>query len=243
LRYAIGCDITSYFLGELDIEGLRHKHGPKAIGASKALVKWRLQMDEDTSTPKKHREENNSKFDQMSVQGISTGKVFRIAKIVGQDVMSVNETNGKKCIRLRISVKRDENTDKVLGTPLPTSTFIFRVIDSQGNTLERPYNTSNCYIHIQNESTGNTTLPLRWTAKSRADEVVYEFFISLLPGGKMSSVLANKLLGKNIMVNGPMASEVSWKKSSPMYLGSVIMTKIPIFLGFSPLEVFFEKGI
>lgn len=249
LRYAVGCDITSYFVGELDVNGLRHKHSPKALSALRPLVKSRLEKDHhsghmfqssngsnlgNSTTYARNQSEKGSIFSpiatEMKIPSIRRN-VFRKAKIVGHDIVSPKEAGDQKCvIRLRISVKREDNMDSMVGTPLPTSTFVFRVFDSHGNAFERPYNISKCYLSKPRLMTTSTVLPLRRSTSTTRDDIEYEFFISLVPGGKMSSVLAEKTVGRKIMVNGPMASKVSRCVHS-------VLVSLPRDTSFSPFYI------
>ena len=122
----------------------------------------------------------------------------------------------KVVIRLCLSVKRDHNLDSIIGSPLPTTTFIFRTIDSQGRSIERHYTTSQCFLVKSEEKLKKQTgsrhiLPLYRSRKKAqsADVIVYEFFVSVVPSGKMSSILAKKQVGKEIIIMGPLANKVS----------------------------------
>jgi hypothetical protein len=173
------------------------------------------------------------------------GHVFRNAEIVGREVFSMgNDSQDEKCVvKLSISMDRNEDMDIFLGTPIPTSTFMFRHVDDDGIAFERSYNAYGCYVRPVIRSTnlratimaiiaanasrnnksseGSQTSAVVPTARSRDDSVlplhssrtqqskeaiIYEFFISLVVGGKMSSVFSKKKIGKSIMVKGPMIS-------------------------------------
>lgn len=173
LRFAIGCDISQYFVGELDVNGQRHKHSPRALRALRPLVKWKL-TDQGQGRRKSLPGRSSHGAPLVSrgsggrrssvIQALRRkspgqsirlhGHVFRNAKIVGHEIISTNESADQKCIiRLSICLKREDDLDCVLGIPLPTSTFIFRVVDSQGNAFERPYNSARCYISAERNKT------------------------------------------------------------------------------------------
>jgi len=153
LRFAIGSDITPYFIGALDINGQRHMHSSNAIGALRPLVKWKLQSESEPEVKDSRRTMSSrrlSKETDSSTEGnhckCLTGQVFRNAKIVGREVVSVGiNTQDEKCvIKLSILMDRNEGMYILLGTPIPTSTFIFRHVDRDGNTFERPYTAAGC---------------------------------------------------------------------------------------------------
>lgn len=225
LRFAIGCDITSYFIGELDIGGIRHKHSQTALLALKPLIKWKVDSEREKESTRisdpdsrrtmglffAQRQKRGSLFSSKHKSSSFSGHVFRNSTIVGNKVLSKSgEVNEKSILHLKLSVKRDQNMDSFVGeTSLPTTTFIFRVVDSKGNAFERPYSASQCQVYIPEEKSSNTILPLTMIGKrSQAEMVVYDFFITLVPRGKMSSALAKQNVGKNIMVKGPLVSKV-----------------------------------
>jgi len=226
LGFAIGSDITSYFIGDSDIEGQRHKHSLNALKALRSLVKWKLENDQNGNASNQARgqrvgkrlSERNSRTNSLlgsmqktKFKSTLLGHVFRNGLIVQNEAYTNDETAGQKSVvKISIALKREEGMDLLLGTPLPTSTFIFRKVDRKGNALERPYNASRCYIFDPKEDpSSNTVLPL-YRARNRTNPsmVVYEFFITIVPGGKMSSFLAKKSAGRHIMVKGPLANEV-----------------------------------
>ena len=74
--------------------------------------------------------------------------------------------------------------DLLLGTPPPTCTFIIRAVDSSGNVFERPYNAVQAYLSSPEEKLEKYILPLRWHSKRKivSEEIVYDFFITIVPG-------------------------------------------------------------
>ncbi|KAL9189115.1 hypothetical protein ACHAXT_011605 [Thalassiosira profunda] len=229
LRFAVGSDITRYFTGELDVGGQRHKHSKNALRALRPLVKWRMERQDIGSTlsvkkrgtvaqSKRRRGSvfnRHSLFQQKPDRSTALlGHVFRTAKVVAHEVISGDLASDEKClIRLSLSLKTEARLDTVLGTPLPTSTFIFRALDDDGNSFERPYNTSRCYLAQgkKHSKSHQTLLPLfnkSLSQSSKGDtDTVYDFFISLVPRGKMSGFLATRTPGKPMMVKGPLASK------------------------------------
>eukprot|EP00581_Thalassiosira_minuscula_P007700 CAMPEP_0183709744 /NCGR_PEP_ID=MMETSP0737-20130205/5727_1 /TAXON_ID=385413 /ORGANISM="Thalassiosira miniscula, Strain CCMP1093" /LENGTH=1527 /DNA_ID=CAMNT_0025937921 /DNA_START=98 /DNA_END=4681 /DNA_ORIENTATION=+ len=223
MRFAVGSDITPYFLGELDMSGRRHKHSPKAIRVLRPLVTSKLEQygnmrgnersfagnasnggRNSVSLPKFSRGPKKKGLQRMAT---CMNQVFRSATVVGQDYYLVgsNDSDSKSTLKLRISLKRDECMDALLGTPPPTSAFIFRAEDSMGNSFERPYTPSRCYLSKPKERREKIGKYRR--LKEKSEMIVYEFFITIIPGGKMSAALAKKTLGKRIMVNGPLVNQ------------------------------------
>ena len=222
LRFAVGSDITRYFTGELDINGRRHKHSGTALSALRPLVKWKLRQTQHLhyngkKMPSKMRRGSDlgRGASQFRVRGSEVGYVFRDSRIVEHEVISEPSVDGKYLMRLCIALKKDENSNSILGTPLTTSTFIFQAVDPEnGQAFERPYNSSACFLYEPKESRRNSSivLPLHFTRNEVGQDdntVVYKFFITLVPGGKMSTLLSRKKPGKHLMVKGPLASKVS----------------------------------
>jgi len=234
LRFAVGSDITPYFFGVLDIHGQRHMHGPNALRALRRLVKWKLESEfkEESNVMRSSSMVSKGQERLSSMLGrklsdcpiVMAVHVIRSAEIVGHEVVSAgNDSKNEKCIiKLSISMERNEDMDVLLGTPIPSSTFIFRHADSDGIT-ERPYTAIGCRASVSrsvprnlvsrlsslNLQENSITSLLRLGSTDEKETIVYEFFITLIPGGKMSSVLARKTIGRRIMVKGPMASMVS----------------------------------
>lgn len=265
LRFASGSDITPYFTGMLDINGQRHTHSSNALGALRPLVKWKLESESKPEVKDSLRASMTRRLSTIVTKSKSgssrkgnhymnlAGHVFRNAEIVGNEVVSVgNDSQHEKCVvKLSISMDRNEEIDILLGTPMPTSTFIFRHTDDDGIAFERPYTASRCYARPvvrsntlrtttmaiiaaniaaktskKNNSSQNTlTTSVVPTVRSRDDSmlplhssqtqksaIIYEFFISLVVGGKMSSVLSKKKIGRSIMVKGPMINSTFMTK-------------------------------
>jgi hypothetical protein len=233
LKFAVGSDVTPYFTGALEIFSQRHRHSSNALKALRSLVKWKLECE---SIQVSNSRRSITSWDRRPGIGRSismTGHVFRSAEIVGhEDVSASNDSKGeKRIIKLSISMELDERMDILLGTPMPTSTFIFRHVDS-AKTIERPYSAAGCYssvsaskakrnfnetvsasvtrklVHSQTFLKVKEDMALPIHARKAKGRIVYEFFIALVPGGEMSSILAKKKIGKHIMVKGPMADMV-----------------------------------
>ncbi|KAL3784911.1 hypothetical protein ACHAW5_006233 [Stephanodiscus triporus] len=236
LKFAVGSDITPYFIGARKINGQRHTHSSNALRALQPLVKWKLEGESKQNSngrrPSLARKRSSifrsrRSTRDPSVKSYMTGRVFRSAMIVGHEEVSVGDASNdeKRIIKLSVSVERDEGVDILLGTPIPTSTFIIRHVDSDGIIIERPYTAVGCHksmryvSHTQSKyfsrkrsqmkmspsMTSENSLPLH-TQKTK-EEIVYEFFISLVPGGGMSTALERKKIGKRIMILGPMADK------------------------------------
>ena len=112
--------------------------------------------------------------------------------------------------------------DALRGTLLPSTTFIFRGKDAFGGTIERPYTPVKCYARdavtsdrdlMCSSIDGTTgTLPTAYTAgsirKEGPKELIYEFFVNLIPDGLMSTFLQTKKKGGHVMIQGPLANEM-----------------------------------
>lgn len=207
------------------MDGVRHVHSPTALKTLRTLIKARL-----TVPP-----QNNSQLGLLPSQGGNQGEmapsqkrrlsqrgvnllVFRDATIVDSDFITLEKSiSAKPVIRVRLALKR-EQMDALRGTPLPSTTFVFRGKDAFGGTVERPYTPVKCYARdatasdqdIVSSSIDGSTLPTACTTRSlrRREEVIYEFLINLIPDGLMSTFLSSKKKNSHIMVQGPMANEV-----------------------------------
>ena len=176
-------------MGELDVGGQMHTHSPNAIRALRPLVKWKLESENNAErVTGNSASSSTSKIFQPSMgmmQNASIrGAVFRRGTVVEHECVSSNvaATEHKRTIRLCVSVKRDKLMDPLLGTPLPSTTFIFRSRDSKGNAFERAYNPSDCYLLVpeDGDEVMKTSLPVYRSRKVKAgDTAIYEFFISL----------------------------------------------------------------
>ena len=180
LRFAVGSDITAYFTGEADVAGSRHVHGPSAIRALRPLVKYKLEEDKQGRVS-----ERPSASARPVRRNTFLGDTFRNATVVHHTILSPKEGTDQKCIiHLGLSMKRDEVMGILLGGALPTTTFIFRSVDDQGRAFERPYTTTKATLRrpLQNKSGTLKLLRNQSDLAIEAENIVYEFFITIVPG-------------------------------------------------------------
>ena len=203
---------------------MRHVHSPTALKTLRTLIKARLTVPQNNSQlgllPGQGGDQGEmapSQKRRLSQRGVNL-LVFRDATIVDSDfITSEKSISAKPVIRVRLALKR-EQMDALRGTPLPSTTFIFRGKDAFGGTVERPYTPVKCYARDAtasdqdnaSSSIDGSTLPTAYTTRSvrRREEVIYEFLINLIPDGLMSTFLFSKKKNSHIMVQGPMANEV-----------------------------------
>ena len=238
LKFAIGSDVTQYFIGELDVNGIRHTHDVHAVRVLKTLIKAKLEKSdmENAKTPSTRRRRSSIiPFRRAGRRETSTrAHFFRSALILKHERISVScSTEDKYIIRLRIGIPREaQGRDGVLGTPLPTSTFIFRENDVvNGEAFERPYTPASAILDDGNSAKGRklpswaltTSLTTSFgtdASESEKDDkmIAYDFFITIVPGGKMSTLLANKKEGSHLLVKGPLVNNVSTCFARPVWL-------------------------
>ena len=153
LRGAIGADITQQILGQRGVDGIIHAHSPVAFRKLRELVKARLQSSSSLNHDSLYDLEENapSNGNNNKTSGLL---VFREGKIVGYtDLSPAREKKSKATLRIQIALKM-EALDEVSAdscTPLPSTTFAFRGIDTYGTIVERPYTPVRCFLKKSNE--------------------------------------------------------------------------------------------
>ena len=211
---------------------MRHVHSPTALKTLRTLIKARLIVPENNpqlgqwlghlgGAPG----EMASQKRRLSQRGVNL-LVFREATIVDADFVTLEKSiNAKPVIRMRMALKK-EQMDALRGTPIPSTTFVFRGKDAFGGTIERPYTPVKCYSRdavtpdqdFVSSSINGSTLPTAYSNRSirkeahRREEVFYEFMINLIPNGLMSTFLHSKKKNSHIMVQGPLANEAVIEK-------------------------------
>ena len=225
LRFAIGADISEHIIGEKDVDGVRHVHSPTALKTLRTLIKARLVVPENSpqlghlgGAPGEMAPSQKRRLSQRGVNLL----VFRDATIVDADFITPEKSiSAKPVIRMRLALKK-EQMDALRGTPVPSTTFVFRGKDAFGGTIERPYTPVKCFVRdaatsdqdLVNSSIDGSTLPTAYNTRSlrkeasRHEEMIYEFLINLVPNGLMSTFLNSKKKHAHIMVQGPLANEV-----------------------------------
>ena len=90
------------------------------------------------------RQERPRQRPRLSQRGINL-LVFRDATIADLTVVTLEKNvRAKPVFRLCLALKK-EKMDVLRGTPLPSTTFLFRGKDPFGGTIERPYTPVKCY--------------------------------------------------------------------------------------------------
>ena len=212
---------------------MRHVHSPTALKTLRTLIKARLIVPENNPQLGQwfghlggsSGEIASSQKRRLSQRGVNL-LVFRDATIVDADfITSEKSISAKPVIRMRLALKK-EQMDALQGTPVPSTTFVFRGKDAFGGTIERPYTPVKCYSRdevtsdqdLVTSSVDGSTLPTTYNTRSirketaRREEVIYEFMINLVPNGLMSTFLNSKKKNSHIMVQEPLANEAVIEK-------------------------------
>jgi len=232
LRYAAGSDITEEFVGKRDVDGMRHTHSQSAVQLMKTFVKAIL-VDEDNhklSFAKGHsRTMANSLggggFRRMSLmETIARGpksmrsagaSVFRRGRVVGLKYLTpdidINHTS-KPVILLQLALPKTRNDLRVQKLiSLPSCAFTFRGIDRNKTAVDRQYTP----VSIHHD----------YTNKNRMDdeEEIFDFVISLVPGGKMTKILLDARVGNVLLAQGPTINQETVTKFHTGGWRSVVM--------------------
>ena len=153
LRGAIGADITQQMLGQRGVSGIIHAHSPIAFRKLRQLVKARLQSSTSLLHDSRDDLEANSPSDLHT--NPSELLVFREGKIIDYtDLSLASKKKSKAILRILISLKKEE-LDRLpadSSTPLPSTTFTFRGIDTFGTIVERPYTPVSCHFKQSEEN-------------------------------------------------------------------------------------------
>lgn len=224
LRFAIGSDITPYLLGDSDVDGARHLHSPLALRTLRTLVKAKLEIPaDDTRASFVSTVSSSGKARRRLSRHGMKKLLFREATLLSNEYVTAEKNAAAKpVVRICLAMKREKDTDLLLGTPLPSTTFFFRARGDWDDTVERAYTPVKCYLRdtsaddvvLNDHSSLPEWLPHVGRRKNKQEEetVVYEFFINLLSQGKMSSALTRKKSGSHIMVQGPLVREQVLRK-------------------------------
>ena len=229
LQFAIGSDVTKYFIGDAEIDGIRHTHDTSAVRTLEKLIKWKLDgndshpQDVESLSPSNRRRSSINPFNNIRrrvslkrepVLRRTADYLFINAVVLNKEVISGESSKDNKyIIKLRLGFPREDQGNELLGIPLPTSTFLFRENDFlKGEAFERPYSpVSSSLVSYKAKSIKSslrTNLIRRSTSTSAQSDsmnmIAYDFIITIVPGGKMSSSLAKKIPGHRLMVKGPL---------------------------------------
>ena len=176
LRFAVGSDISEHIIGQRDVDGVHHVHSPTALKTLRTLVKAKLIVPEtDTSLGKWLSNVQGSSMDvtqaqqqlsrrqrpRLSQRGINL-LVFRDATVADVAVVTLEKNiSAKPVFRVCLALKK-EKMDALRGTPLPSTTFLFRGKDAFGGTIERPYTPVKCYAreYVNSDKASGSTRAL-----------------------------------------------------------------------------------
>lgn len=223
LRYAKGSDITEEFVGLRDVDGLKNVHSRAALQLMKQLIVAVLVDDESPKSKARitmlssngPTQLANSEPSNQSSRG--TMSVFRPGRIVALECLTPEIQMTSDCkpvilLKLALPSARLDNRQKWL-TTLPSCAFTFRsVCGGTGSTVEREYTPV---------TLGAGALGAEKSARPSEQEL--SFIISLVPGGKMSTVLLDLKRGKSLLVKGPAVNPSTIQRFDNTDWGSVVM--------------------
>mmetsp|Transcript_35416 Transcript_35416/g.85880 ORF Transcript_35416/g.85880 Transcript_35416/m.85880 type:complete len:1612 (-) Transcript_35416:38-4873(-) len=206
LKTVAGSDITDEIAGLRDIEGFRHAHSYFALQKMKSLVIAVL-GGEDLAKQKPILIPSAVLAGNANVQDaenplqtveVNSMAVFRRARILDVRFVTpfdeISDSN-KPVVMLCLAVPKVAGcviSNK--GFILPSSCFKFRVVNPWGSTFEAYYTP----VKLSNPGRGE-----RSSVVVKDDENVYEFLISLRPGGQISKASLEWKIGKALAVQGP----------------------------------------
>jgi Cytochrome b5-like Heme/Steroid binding domain len=212
LRYARGSDITEEFCGLAEVDGLRNVHSRAALELMKSLIIASLVDESGDEEVKGHKISSPATASQQPVEqerksqrrgSVNASSVFRRCSIVALEHLTpkIELTRDAKpviLLRLAVPISRGDKKWEDLAT-LPSSVFTFRIICGlSGSTVERQY--TPVRVHkIPYRDNGDA-------AGVGKQEILVDFIISLIPGGKMSAVLLDIRTGKSILAKGPVVN-------------------------------------
>lgn len=208
LKTVAGSDITDEIAGLRAIEGFRHAHSYFALQKMKSLVIAVLVPEDLTKhkpilLPSAVLAGNGNVQDAenpLQAVEINSKPLFRRARILDVRFVTpfdeISEAN-KPVVMLCLAVPKvadciSSNTAFIL----PSSCFKFRVVNPWGSTFEAYY-TPVKLLKSASDQGG------RGSVSVKEDENVYEFLISLRPGGQISKASLEWKIGKALAVQGP----------------------------------------
>jgi hypothetical protein len=246
LRYSKGSDITEEVLGRRDVDGRRHTHSPSALKLLKTLVSAVLIEGDESSEfnviPGSHRDFLDAVPPPGGLKRGTTTQVFRSGRVVGVRYLTpaIELTDkSKPVLLLRVALPRSGRmAGAIRGNALlvPSSAFTFRGSDKQGRTFERQYTPVRIArdllkdLSVAGDSQRNIVTGQR---VKEGDEEVYDFFISLVPGGKMSKYLMSLKPGKRLLVQDPKINPPTIEKVDQEQWKTVVM--LAAGTGLSPM--------
>lgn len=227
LRYAQGSDITAEFLGQRDVDGIRHIHGSGALKVMKTLVKAKLvfKSGEDGSlgsleqTVPEGQGSIEFRVKSQAPEKRLLGDVFVPGRVVSVKYLTPEIEITDSCrpsILLSLAVPHTANQKG--RDLLPSSAFTFRGIDERGRQIERQYTPVVLHEKFSKKIRGSSRLSIMNLAttmtKANIDikEETYDFIISLVPGGQMSKHFLNLKPNKTILCKGPLVNNKTIEK-------------------------------
>jgi cytochrome b involved in lipid metabolism len=216
LRYAAGSDITEEFVGARDVDGLKHVHSHSALELMKTFVLAVLVDDSNKKlsflTGASSRaalshspQSGNTRASRLSIVKPTSYRgpsVFRRGRVVGMRYLTpdieITHTS-KPVILLQLALPKtrsDLQVQKLMS--LPSCAFTFRAVDQNRVAVDRQYTP----VKINNDYT------LRRSYQgNKDDEEIFDFIISLVPGGKLSKILLDTRMGKMMLAQGPTVNQ------------------------------------
>eukprot|EP00980_Cylindrotheca_fusiformis_P007157 scaffold1505_cov118-Cylindrotheca_fusiformis.AAC.7 len=217
LRYAAGSDITEEFVGVRDVDGLKHVHSHSALELMKTLVKAVLVDDSNNklsflkgASSRAELSHNPtagnrmpSRFSFRRQPTMRRGaSVFRRGRVVGMRYLTpdieITHTS-KPVILLQLALPKtrsDLEVQKLIS--LPSCAFTFRGVDRNRVAVDRQYTP----VKVNNTYSNRPSFQ-----GSRDDEEIFDFIISLVPGGKLSKILLDTRMGKMMLAQGPTVNQ------------------------------------
>jgi len=217
LRYAAGSDITEEFVGKRDVDGMRHVHSHSAVQLMKTFVKAVLVDNNDqklsftkgaSSRQALSNSVNGNGFRRMSLMETIArvpktrrgASVFRRGRVVGLRYLTPDieiTHTAKPVILLQVALPKTRNdlhVQKLIS--LPSCAFTFRGIDKYNAAVDRQYTP----VKINNDFVSRNK-------DDDTDEEVFDFVISLVPGGKMTKIFLDMRVGKVLLAQGPTVNQ------------------------------------
>ncbi|CAJ1957528.1 unnamed protein product [Cylindrotheca closterium] len=239
LKTVAGSDITDEIAGLRDIEGFRHAHSYFALQRMKTLVIAVL-VAEDLEKYKPilissailagNTNVQDTENPVQTVQ-INSMPVFRRARILDvrfitpfEEISDVNKPVIMLCLAVPKVAGCIISND---GFILPSACFKFRVVNAWGSTFEAYYTP----VRLLKDGVDRGA---RSSVSVKEDENVYEFLISLRPGGQISKASLEWKIGKALAVQGPSVNP-KVLQSLVSITSSTVMTLFAAGTGIAPM--------
>lgn len=221
LRYAAGSDITEEFVGARDVDGMKHVHSHSALELMKTFVKAVLVDDGNkklsflkgassraalSHSSQSASSQNGRRASRFSLVKQPTSRrvtsAFRRGRVVGMRYLTPDieiTHSSKPVILLQLALPKarsDLQVQKLIS--LPSCAFTFRGVDRNRVAVDRQYTP----VKINNDY-----VVRRSFQSQHNDEEVFDFIISLVPGGKLSKILLDTRMGKMMLAQGPTVNQ------------------------------------